>query len=287
MFPTFRFGELLASPPARRIASRNEAQQRTPHAGPPLVRLLVVDGDSSTRDSLDAHFGRRYRVDWAATSHEGAQMLRTHSADLVVLETRLPDGSGLALLSAIGTETPGVPVVIVTADGSEDVCASALRLGARDYFRKPLNPVLVSSAVRRLLRTSHMARASAARRAAQMGMRSPEAGRSDLRVEQAIKYIDGHSRDSVTLSGLGRLVGMNRFALSRAMSARGVPFRMQLLRRRVRDAQVALAETTIPMFDVAAMSGFGDISRFNKVFRKYAGMTPTAYRASAGAKSAH
>ena len=63
----------------------------------------------------------------------------------------LPDRSGLEVLIEIRSARPWLPVVMMTGYGSEALCASALRLGVRDYFPKPVNIGDLLDAVRRLV----------------------------------------------------------------------------------------------------------------------------------------
>jgi DNA-binding NtrC family response regulator len=65
--------------------------------------------------------------------------LRADPPDLVLLDLRLPDRSGLDVLTDIQAESPGLPVVLMTAYGSVRDAVDAMRRGAADYLQKPLD----------------------------------------------------------------------------------------------------------------------------------------------------
>lgn len=71
-----------------------------------------------------------------AHAGNGADALRAAPADVVLLDLQLPDTSGLDVLAALRARPVSPAVVVITAHGSEDAAAQALRLGADDYLVK-------------------------------------------------------------------------------------------------------------------------------------------------------
>src|SRR5437667_766462 len=102
-------------------------------------RILVVEDDQGVREVLTLALSEAYDVKQAATGTEARDIVRREPLAAVVLDYRLPDRTGLEVLSEIKSTMPGLPVVMMTGYGSEGVCASALKLGVRDYFAKPLS----------------------------------------------------------------------------------------------------------------------------------------------------
>jgi PAS domain S-box-containing protein len=73
----------------------------------------------------------------ATDGHQGLQMALTGAPDLMVLDLRLPIMSGLEVLSALQERQADIPVIFMTAYGSEEDVVTCFRLGIKDYFSKP------------------------------------------------------------------------------------------------------------------------------------------------------
>ncbi len=109
----------------------------TPHPPQPL-HLLVVDDDASIR-TVCAEIGARIGfITQVADSIDRARLALAHSpVDLVLLDLKLPGGSGLTLLDEIHAHHPQTIVVVMTAYATVDSAVEAMRTGAGDYLTKP------------------------------------------------------------------------------------------------------------------------------------------------------
>ncbi|MEA2676525.1 MAG: hypothetical protein QOJ81_666, partial [Chloroflexota bacterium] len=102
-------------------------------------RLLVVDDHEIVRQGLVAMLQRRPNfqvVAQAGTVAEAIEMARRHQPDLVVMDVRLPDGSGIEACRDIRAEMPGTRVVILTSYPDEEAVFSAIVAGASGYLLK-------------------------------------------------------------------------------------------------------------------------------------------------------
>ncbi|HBJ87995.1 MAG TPA: sigma-54-dependent Fis family transcriptional regulator [Verrucomicrobiales bacterium] len=75
----------------------------------------------------------------AASGQGGIDKLSSQNFALIILDVGLPDMSGLKVLEKIQTLPKPPPVLVITAHGTLDTALEARRLGAREYFLKPLN----------------------------------------------------------------------------------------------------------------------------------------------------
>jgi DNA-binding NarL/FixJ family response regulator len=107
-------------------------------AKPPL-RLLVVDDHEIVRQGLVALLARRPNfqvVAEAATAAESIELARRFRPDLIVMDVRLPDGSGIEACREIRAEMPETRVVILTSYPDEEAVFSAIIAGASGYLLK-------------------------------------------------------------------------------------------------------------------------------------------------------
>jgi len=178
---------------------------------------------------------------------------------------------------------PCVPVVVMTGYGSERICASAFKLGARDYFPKP---VLLDDLLRSVRGILSPGPREEATRGAEVGMVSqrppglgPPPPGPDLPIRKAITLIHERYWDHLSLGHLAREEGMSKYHLSRFKAVMGVTFRQHLLRFRLERAKMLLSSTSLSITEIAQEVGFSDLPRFDKLFKRYTGIAPSVYHA--------
>lgn len=85
-----------------------------------------------------------YEVMTAANGQLALEAVRQRRPDLVVTDLQMPEMDGLQLVAALRQEFAGLPIILTTAKGSEDIAAKALRMGASSYVpKRTLNEDLV------------------------------------------------------------------------------------------------------------------------------------------------
>jgi DNA-binding response OmpR family regulator len=105
-----------------------------------MARILVIDDDITVREVVVSYLrAGGHEVAEAADGESGLKEMRDRPADLVVLDLMMPGIDGLEVcrrLRAIGT----VPIIMLTALGSETDRVVGLESGADDYVTKPFSP---------------------------------------------------------------------------------------------------------------------------------------------------
>src|SRR5436190_734990 len=106
-----------------------------------MAHVLLIDDDpvlipEQVRQAFPAP---RYRVTVAATGAEGLQRVRSAPPDVILLDLRLPDQSGLEVYQQIRGHDARIPVIFVTLAKSADAAIEAMKQGAYDYLFKPLD----------------------------------------------------------------------------------------------------------------------------------------------------
>ncbi len=122
-------------------------------ASKPVV--LVVEDDPAIRRGLtDSLRFAGYRVLETGDGLEAQRLLRGAELDLVLLDVVLPGRNGFELLPELRASRPTLPVIMVTARGSEEDRVRGLRTGADDYVVKPFSSSELIARVEAVLRRS-------------------------------------------------------------------------------------------------------------------------------------
>jgi DNA-binding NtrC family response regulator len=111
------------------------------HAGPRMAHLLLIDDDLAFLPEQVRHAfpAPEHSVTTAATGAVGVAQVRATSPDVVLLDLRLPDQSGLAVFEQIRDIDARIPVIFVTSSSTTDTAIEAMKRGAFNYLRKPLD----------------------------------------------------------------------------------------------------------------------------------------------------
>jgi two-component system response regulator AtoC len=101
--------------------------------------ILIVDDEENARRMLDSFLTTQgYEVLQAATLAEARQYLRRSSADIILLDVKLPDGYGPSLLEDTIMLEVRPPVILITAYGDIEMAVDAMKNGAHDFLQKPI-----------------------------------------------------------------------------------------------------------------------------------------------------
>ena len=241
-------------------------------------RILAVDDDVTLHDVLTFFLGKGYDVRPATTGADALAKVRHETVDLVILDHRLPDRTGLDVLAELKSIRPSLPVVMLTGYGSEWICAAAFKLGAADYLQKPVNAVDLVGVVHRILSPGLETSDSARENPMLRGLRAPLC----TPIQRAMRLIQQRYWDKFSLGVLARQVGMSKYRLShRFREVLSLSFRDYLLQVRLERAKALLTANNVSISEVAQMVGFGDLPRLDKVFKRYTGFSPSGYRSMA------
>lgn len=116
----------------------------------PPVRVVLVDDHAVVRQGLQAiltRTGEIQVVGEAGSVADALREVRQVRPDVVVMDLRLPDGTGVAACRQIRDELPDVKVLILTSHADEDALFNAVLAGAAGYVLKDLDPTGIQQAI--------------------------------------------------------------------------------------------------------------------------------------------
>ena len=121
----------------------------------PHEHILVVDDEREILELVNYNLEKEgYRVTAVGSGEDALAATRTGAPDLVVLDLMLPGVDGLDVCRRLkgDAKTRAIPIVMLTAKGTEADVVAGLELGASDYVTKPFSPRVLAARVRAVLR---------------------------------------------------------------------------------------------------------------------------------------
>ncbi|MEA2012370.1 MAG: response regulator [Verrucomicrobiota bacterium] len=102
--------------------------------------ILIIDDEISIRNMLKVFVeSHGYEAITKPSAKEGLATLRIKNIKLVLLDICMPEESGLELLKKIKSITPSTNVIMITGQENMEVAKECMKLGAKDYIRKPFD----------------------------------------------------------------------------------------------------------------------------------------------------
>jgi len=122
-----------------------------------MASILVIDDDESIVETLDLYLTEEgYTVRTALTGTDGLNKYVQEASDVVILDIRLPDVDGFAVLEDLKEENENVKVIMITAFHDMETTINAMKGGAFDYIHKPVNVDELDLAIKKALKSLEM-----------------------------------------------------------------------------------------------------------------------------------
>jgi two-component system NtrC family sensor kinase len=127
---------------------------------PDPIKILIIDDDHAFQNTLSLALGifGAYQVAHAYDGQQGVAMAQSEQPDLILLDMSMPKMDGLVALQKLRDLGMEVPVIFMTAMGTERTATEAFRLGVRDYLAKPFGLTSLEEVITKLLRTIELER---------------------------------------------------------------------------------------------------------------------------------
>jgi len=214
---------------------------------------------------------------------DGLEILREANPELVIIDCCENSDYGATLLEKIKKLRPDLPVIFLTDESTEELAIRVFRAGARDYFKKPLRTEELKSAIISILALRRqtpgkrlplqLARASATDSAA-LALDSLPAN-----ILRMVKFIETNISAPLSLEELAREACLSRFHFSRLFKSHvGIGPKQFILTLRINRAIALLRSLDLTITTVALRAGFNELGEFTRQFRKFTGLTPSAFR---------
>ena len=246
---------------------------------------MVVDDNDDMRRYLRTLLADKFYVIEAPDGQSGLRLARENVPDIVVSDVMMPVMDGLQFCRQLKEDaiTSHVPVILLTARGSDQQQMEGYEHGADAYLTKPFNAQLLVARIYNLLKSRQLLRLVPDAEGSQQALQpAPKLSSQDKIFADALKeaFLRNMANPELKMDQLGDELGMSRVQLYRKVKALTGISPVELLREmRLQRAHTLIRTTTKTVAEVAFEVGFNTPSYFSNCFKKQFGEYPTELRA--------
>ena len=249
----------------------------------PGNRILIVEDDKEIKQYLREELSTIYKVDTCSNGKEALDIIFKSPPDLILSDIMMAGMDGLTLTRTVkqNINLNHIPVVLVTALTRDEDNINAIAAGADAYFPKPFNIEVVKERIGALLQRYRELKNLYS------GNQEYDEHIDDITIESAdeklirkvVEVINKKLSDpDLSVEKLAWEVGLSRVHLHRKLKELTNQSPSDFIRNtRLRQAAHLLREKKLSIAEVAYATGFNSTSTFSVSFKKFYGVTPSAY----------
>lgn len=208
------------------------------------------------------------------------------NADLVLIDCGFDDQQGLRILMETKSHYPDVPVMFITDAGSEETAVAAFRTGARDYIKKPVSLLQLQKTVMEFLKIKRSDFWGKRRIYLVENANDATMSNALTNIElpsnllKVVQFVKDNFDKPISTDQMANEAGLSKCHFCREFKRAGGIAPMHFLALMRINRAKELLKKQFPVSIIALKVGFNDLSSFNRHFKRFTGMTPTAYRNS-------
>lgn len=243
--------------------------------------ILIIEDNHDLRFYLKDNLRHRYTVYEASDGTEGYKKVLSLFPDLVISDIVLPGMDGIEICRKIKTDrrTSHIPVILLTAQTTNEQKISGFEAGADDYITKPFTYEILESRIRNLIRQRDTLRKSFQNQV-EIEPSNVEVVSLDKKfIQKAIEIVEKNiDNTEFSVEELSHELNMSRVNLyKKLLSLTGkTPIEFIRIIRLKRAAQL-LRESQLTVSEIAYKVGFNNPKYFTKYFKEEFGVLPSVY----------
>ena len=261
--------------------SNPERTQTEKPEGGESSRILIIEDDHELADYLVDYFSRKYTVGIAYNGKKGLKMARDEMPELIISDVMLPEMSGLQLCDALkaSPDTGHIPVILITAQATEENINEGYKHGADLYITKPFSIKVLDAQIKMLIESRSILRNRYSKQILLKPADVTITPADEKFLKQLLQVTEMNlAKSEFDVTGLVEAMHMSHTTILRKVKAlTGVSLVEFIKNHRIKKAALILQKEKLSISEVSYMVGFADPKYFTKCFVKEFGMTPTEY----------
>lgn len=241
-----------------------------------MIKLLIVEDEPLERVALRKIIGREFHnieiLEDAKNGTEAIEMAKTQQPNVILMDIRMPESTGIEAQKKIIQFLPNVKCIIITAYNDFIYAQEAIKYGVIDYLLKPAKPQEIKNAIEKALSLNSKLDRNHTTNIF-------ENNSTQQILMEVISYIKQNYKHELRLTEVATMVHLNPQYFSRLFKKElGTTFTDYVTKLRIEKAKTLLKESNLPIYRIAVDLGFSDAAYFSKVFLKYEKESPLEFK---------
>lgn len=272
------------------------------------INLLIVDDEQMIRKGI------KYGINWkkigidqvfsAEDSYRALQICEENKVQIVITDICMPEIDGIELSKRLRYIYPEIHIIILSGKADFEYAQQAMRLGAIDYFVKPIDVNELVKRVENIVEHFRWAYQKMERELQNLASfiplgkgktgsgleiheslfcKDPDVKKSadgfSLMMTRVVDYINLNFREPINAQMMADIVGFSKnYFSSQFKKEMGISFVEYLNKVRVYQAKCLLKNTNFMTYEIAEIVGYSNYNYFSTVFKNVTGKSPSDYR---------
>lgn len=246
--------------------------------------IVVVEDNEDIRFYLKDNLKAQYKVEEASNGKEGWEKIKQLNPDLIVSDIMMPLMDGVDLARKIKTETltAHIPVILLSAIGSEEKQLQGLKAGVNDYITKPFTFEILASKIRNLLAQQELLQKRFQKQIEVNPQEVTITPVDEKFLKQALEIVERNmDKPEFSVEDFSRDMFMNRVTLYRKILSITGKTPIEFIRSlRLKRAAQLLEKSGMSIAEIAYEVGFNNPKNFTKAFKEEFNILPSQYTAN-------
>ncbi|MDL2323564.1 response regulator [Ruminococcaceae bacterium OttesenSCG-928-A16] len=259
-----------------------------------MYKAIIVDDEDIIVTGLSKLLPwQKYNCELVGTADNGEaalKLVRHYKPDILFTDIRMPGMDGLSLIAALRSEFPDMQITILSGYPDFECAQQAIRLGVSNYILKPSKMDELEEALKKMttrLNSLPKGPAQAAPPPQKATVPKPttpaaekeEDNAGNFIISNAVKYIEDHYAEKLTLPDVAEQVYVSQWHLSKLISrTTGQSFSDLLNGVRIKQAKELLKDPSLKIWEISERVGFSDVTHFSRIFKKIEHKSANEYR---------
>lgn len=246
-----------------------------------MYKVVIVDDEDIIVQGLKTILPwEQYNCEIVGVANDGAmgaQLIDKYNPDILLTDICMSDTNGLDMIASIREKHPNMQISVITGYRNFEYAQKAINLGVCRFLLKPTKMDELLEALKTMVTNLGGENAEAVETAA--SAETSEKGSGSFIVSNALKYIEAHYNEKLTLIEVAEKTYVSQWHLSKLLKKHtNMSFCDLLNQERIKNAKELLNDPSLKIHEISEKVGFSDVTHFSKIFKKNEGVSPNEYR---------